>query len=740
MNHRKQYSANRLLQRSVLTALLFIVFREFLVQHFFDSLEHVSPIAIVAADLLLLALLVSLFIYRDAKGYLFAVEKYRDDEELFSTFIRYSPIFTYIKEVTSERSIVLRCSDNFSVMTGIVGEQMIGKRMEEIFPPDFAAKITADDWEVVSRGSILRMNEELNGRSYTTVKFPITIGSRSLLAGYTIDITDYTEAEERLKESEEKYRALVEWSPDAIAIHVNGRIAFVNNACLALMRAADKDALMGRSVIDFVHPDFRTLVVERMKQREHEGKDLPIVQERFIRSDGTMVDVEVKSIPIIFAKQPAVQLIVRDITDRKRAEEKLEEAEEKYRGLSDAAFESIFISEDGICLEQNAMAEQMFGFTSQETFGRLLTDMIIPADRSAVHERMQLQFEQPYESTALRKDGTTFPCTLRGKLMKYRGRTVRVISLRDNSERTMVLNSLRESERMLKVSQEASRIGSFVFTIHNNTWTGSEILAVLFGIQPKEKYLIEEWLSVIHPDDTEKVQRHFAEDVIGRKERFTLEYRIINQQTRLQRWVMGIGELECDDAGLPLRLIGTIQDISERKDAETALRESEGKYRSLIENVNTGIVAHAPDTHIIFCNETASVILGLTRDQMLGKTAMDPEWHFIRENGEQLPLAEYPVNRALSPEGFEGIQILGVVVPGREGPTWVQGSAHRSFDRSGAITQVVVSFFDITFRKNAEASLKESEMRFKKILQDVQSVAVQGYGPDGTVQYWNKAS
>lgn len=740
MKHRNNISESRLLLRTLLTVLLFIVIRGISARYLLEYLDSRSPAVIIAADLLFLSILGLLFLYRDAKAYLASAASLREDEELFTAFIRHSPIFTYIKEVTPDHSIVLRCSDNFEVMTCVKAEEMIGKTMEEIFPPEFAAKFTADDQNVVARGSILRLQEELNGRTYLTMKYPITIGERSLLAGYTIDITDYKLAEEKLKESEEKYRALVEWSPDAIAIHVKGTTVFVNNACLTLMRAEDKESLIGRAVIEFVHPDCRDLVIERMKQSVQEGKVLPIVQEQFIRSDGTTVDVEVKSIPISFDKQPAVQLIIRDITERKRAEAELEEAEKKYRGLSEAAFESIFISEGGICLEQNAMAERMFGYTSAEAIGRPLTDWIIPEHRDLVKERMQTRTEQPYESTALRKDGTTFPCTLHGKMMNFRGREVRVSSLRDNSERAKVLSSLRESERMLTASQEASHIGSFAFNINANTWTGSEILARMFGIPKKEEQSIEEWLSVIHPEDSEELLRHFTEDVIGRGQRFSLEYRIVHRQTGAVRWVMGIGELERDEFERPVRLIGTVQDISERKAAEAALRESEQKYRSLVENVDTGIVAHAPDTHIIFCNDTASEILGLTRDQMLGKTAVDSAWHFIRENGEQLPIADYPVNRAMSQEGFDGSHILGVIVPGREGPTWVQCSAHRTVDHTGTISQVVVTFFDITFRKNAEASLQASELRFKKLLQDVQSVAVQGYAPDGTIQYWNKAS
>ncbi|HZY42720.1 MAG TPA: PAS domain S-box protein, partial [Anaerolineae bacterium] len=134
------------------------------------------------------------------------------------------------------------------------------------------------------------------------------------------DITARKRAEEALRESEEKYRGLVQGSPDAIAIYVDGKVVFANAASVQLLRANSVDDLLGRSVIELVHPDYREFVTQRMVAVRTEGKPLPLAEEKFIRLDGTAVDVEVKAIPITFEKEPAVQVIVRDITERKRAE------------------------------------------------------------------------------------------------------------------------------------------------------------------------------------------------------------------------------------------------------------------------------------------------------------------------------------------------------------------------------------------------------------------------------------
>jgi len=136
-------------------------------------------------------------------------------------------------------------------------------------------------------------------------------------------MTERIQAEKQLKESEIKYRNLVENSPDAIAIYVKGIVVFVNNKCLSLMGASYNEELLGKSVISFVHPDYRQLVMDRMSNVLLVGEVLPLIDEKFVRLDGTAVDVEVKALPIIFNDEPAVQLIVRDITDRKVVQEAL---------------------------------------------------------------------------------------------------------------------------------------------------------------------------------------------------------------------------------------------------------------------------------------------------------------------------------------------------------------------------------------------------------------------------------
>jgi PAS domain S-box-containing protein len=143
---------------------------------------------------------------RDITDRKIAEQKANESRELFSQFLKHSPIHAYIKAVTPTESRVIQASENYEDMIGIPGSQMIGKTMHDLFPPEFAEKISEDDWAVVASGQVLKLDEDLNGRHYTTIKFPLTIGHNHLLAGYTIDITERKLAENALREKEKLLR------------------------------------------------------------------------------------------------------------------------------------------------------------------------------------------------------------------------------------------------------------------------------------------------------------------------------------------------------------------------------------------------------------------------------------------------------------------------------------------------------------------------------------------------------
>ncbi len=278
------------------------------------------------------------------------------------------------------------------------------------------------------------------------------------------ELNNRRQIEETLHNSENHYRGLIDLAVDGILTGSNEGIIISANQQFCAMVGMKEDELIGKHISNV--PFTRESIAKSPLRFDllREGK-IVISERTIIRPDTSEVVIEMRT---KMMPDGSYQSIYRDITIRKQMEESLEESREKYRSLSEAAYEAIFISEKGKCLEQNRRAEELFGYTAEEAVGRFGTEWIVPEDRDIVMKNMMSGYELPYEVTGLRKDGSTFPALIRGRMMHFKGRAVRVTSMSDITDR-------KEHEKELLKIEKLESLGILAGGIahdFNNILTG----------------------------------------------------------------------------------------------------------------------------------------------------------------------------------------------------------------------------------------------------------------------------
>ena len=197
------------------------------------------------------------------------------------------------------------------------------------------------------------------------------------LAGIAEDITERKRMEGTLRESEERYRLLIQLSPDAIYIQSDGKIVFVNDAGLALFGASRADQLIGLPVVDLIHPDYRKIALDQFQRLRSTKARQPRVEEKYLRLNGSPFDVEVIAAPFTFQNQPMVQVVARDITERRQAEEKIREQAE----FLDKANDAIIVKDlQGQIIYWNRGGETLYGWMREEALGKNLAQLLEPSD------------------------------------------------------------------------------------------------------------------------------------------------------------------------------------------------------------------------------------------------------------------------------------------------------------------------------------------------------------------------
>jgi len=254
-----------------------------------------------------------------------------------------------------------------------------------------------------------------------------------IVHGLILDITERKRLEQQHRDSDKRYRDLVEHIPLGIGIYADGKMVYANKYALDMMGAASPSDMLGKGVNDLVHPDYFHIVRERIR-KVLQGADVPAVEEKYVRIDGRVIDVEASSFPFTYEGRPAVQVIARDITEKKQAEASMKKTEMLFSQLFQNSPMAIVILDDkGTVVQINQGFHEMFGYSIDELKGKGLNQFIVPEELEAEGNDLNTLISSyqviRIESSRRRKDGQMLSLIIYGVPVHMEDRTIGIFGV-----------------------------------------------------------------------------------------------------------------------------------------------------------------------------------------------------------------------------------------------------------------------------------------------------------------------
>ncbi|MBE0659364.1 MAG: PAS domain S-box protein [Bryobacteraceae bacterium] len=365
------------------------------------------------------------------------------------------------------------------------------------------------------------------------------------------------------------------------------------------------------------------------------------------------------------------------------------------------------LDRDRRVLRTNKAAERIFGKPAREMIGALICEIVHGSDLPlhdcpVVRASMTLR----RESMEIQLGDRWFEVSV-DPILDVSGQAANFVHVAtDITGRKLVQLALHERERTLLESQAIARLGSYDLDIPAGRWVASPMLEELFGISPTIDRTVQAWLDIVHPDDRAMMSDYLLNEVIGGQKEFNREYRIIRQTDRTVCWVHGVGRMNFDTQGRPLRMIGSIQDITERKNAEGELERQRNLIDTILSTTSDMIVVKDRASAFQFVNAAFCQFMGKSEAELIGKTDHDL---FCHDEAEEYRLGDIEVMTT----GKEQRGVWHATAPG--GKRWLIGSKAPLCDEKGEISGVLCSLNDFTELKEAELELAASERRFEAL-------------------------
>jgi PAS domain S-box-containing protein len=641
-------------------------------------------------------------------------EHLRESQEQFTAFMDHLPAAAFIKDDQSRHVYVNKYLEDY-----FNARDWLDRDSVEVFPAELAQTLSIHDRKVLSEGvsefeeAVARADGEI--RCFRTIKFPMrTSAASSLVGGVAIDITDQKRARDALQESEAKYRRLYESLRDAfVSIDMTGQLQEFNTAYQQML-GYSKEELFRLTYQDVTPEQWYALEADIVERQILPRGYSDIYHKEYRRKDGSIFPVELRTVLIQDAAgQPTgMWAIVRDITERKRAEEALRANEAKFRHLIEASPVAMGISDaQGNIQYLNTRFTEQFGYRREdiprveEWFLRAYPD---PIYRQGVLERWIAGMENA------RRNGTDI--VLADIEIAHRDGSVRVVNVigaliedeilaifNDITERKRIERALRDSRNLMSVAFKAAKAGAWQWSLRTQEIVWSDENYLLLGLEPQSvrpSYAL--WQHYLYPDDRAWADAQVKQSLRDRQG-LNIEYRIVTPVGI--RWINNIGMVQLDENGELLGLHGIQIDITERKQTESALRESEDRFAAFMDNLPAITFIKDHDSRTLFVNRQFRQLLG---EGWLNRTVSEM---FPAE----VATAMIADDRQALVEGFQQREEL---VPLANGETRLFETIKFPLHRVGKPTLLGGFAIDITERKQVEAELRHYQERLEEMVID----------------------
>ncbi|MDO9227177.1 MAG: PAS domain S-box protein [Pseudomonadota bacterium] len=628
-------------------------------------------------------------------------------------------------------------------LSGKQASEVLGRDESAIFPADLAARLKADNRMVMAENRSLCFQENLATAqgtfAYMTTKSPLRDAEGKVIGlfGIARDISELKQAELALRESEGRFRALVEETLAGIYIIQDDHFRYVNPGFAAIFGYDTPEALIDRvPVADLVCPEDIERVAENIRRRL-EGE---IIDAHYtftgLRRDGSRVDVEVHGRIFEYQGRPAVIGLLLDISERKRTEASLARERGLLKTLLQTLPDLVWLKDtQGVYLACNARFERFLGRAEADILGKSdydffnqeLAEFFREKDRAAVAAGKPTRNE---EEVAFADDGhREWLETIKTPMFDADGTLIGVLGIaRDITAARQAQETLLRQGKLLAESQRIAHIGSWEAELPLGGITWSEELYRLYGVSPTTFTPSHEtFLPLVHPEDRDNVLAWLAACMVG-EHPGDLEFRARRPDGAV-RIISGRGELVCDADGQPIRMVGTAQDITQRKQEQEALCESESRHRAVLTALGEGVYGMDRTGRCTFVNAAALTMLGFSEAEMLGQN-QHALFHHHYPDGRLYPSAECPIFRTLR-DGQARSQVEWFIR--KDGTMFPVEMIATPMCSGGEQVGAVVSFQDISARLEAENQIRKLSLAVE---QSPESIVITNL--DAEIEYVNE--